>query len=63
MDFDYLPEPKVKPYNRLFNPEIDKAILKYWPIKNKEQFAKALGISERIVRRRYAELTKNETTI
>ena len=62
MDLDYLPEPKIKPYNKLFTPEIDEAIIKYWPIKQKETLAKALGICVKTIRKRYAELTNHAIT-
>ena len=41
-----------------FSPEIDAALLRYWPTKNKEQLAKALGIGVVRARKRYIELTE-----
>lgn len=40
--------------------EKQAAILKYWPIKNKEELAKALGMSTTYMRRIYKSLTANE---
>lgn len=40
-----------------FTPEIDAAILEYWPSKNKEGLAKALGFGAGQLRKRYKELT------
>jgi hypothetical protein len=44
-----------------FTPEIDAAILKYWPIKQKRGLAKALGMAEERVRSRYRQLTEGQT--
>ena len=40
-----------------FTPEIDAAIIEYWPVKNKEGLAKALGFGVGQIRKRYKELT------
>ena len=60
MDYNYLPEPQGK---KRFTKEMDNDILKYWPIKQKEKLAKAMGMSCRVMRKRYEELTKHETPI
>ena len=43
-----------------YSPEVDAAILEYWPIKRKEDLAKALGYGLTQVRKRYKELTDGE---
>jgi hypothetical protein len=57
-DLDYLPEPELKKYDTLWTKDIDETLLRYWPIKQKNQLAKAMGIGVKHLRRRYIELTK-----
>ncbi len=49
-----------RPRKDSWTPEIDAALVKYWPVKNKEQLAKVLGLSETRARKRYRELTGAE---
>jgi hypothetical protein len=41
---------------REFTVEEDAVILKYWPVKNKDDVSRILGLSENTVRNRYKEL-------
>lgn len=43
--------------SRLFTPEEDALILKYWERKPKRQVAAVLGISENTIRKRWETLT------
>lgn len=43
---------------RAFTPEMDAAILKFYPVKVKSRLAKALGISKERLRERWEELNK-----
>lgn len=56
--FDALPESKGGTPGRVFTPEEDALLLKYWPIKNKEQMAKLLQCHPNTARKRYKELTE-----
>jgi hypothetical protein len=52
---DALPN-KANPVWRVWTPEMDAALLKYWPIKRHIDVAKALNISAGIALKRYREL-------
>lgn len=43
-----------------WSPELDAAILEYYPVKHKAKLARALGMSEDRLRTRYRELTEGE---
>lgn len=56
--FESLPEAA---HRKGFTAEEDKILLRYWPEKNKEAVAKLLGFSTTSCRKRYQELTENES--
>jgi hypothetical protein len=41
-----------------WTPELDAALLKYWPVKNHEQIAKILGMCQGTCKARYRQLTE-----
>ena len=54
---DALPD-KKNPVWKEWTPARDKALLTYWPIKNHDRVAKALGVSAITALRRYRKLTE-----
>ena len=54
-DFENLPDTKSSK-TRMWTPEEDDALLRFWPVKNQRAVAKKLGVCENTARRRYREL-------
>ena len=55
--FEALPDNSLGVRRRVWTPEEDAILVKYWPSKNKESVAKALGVDTNTARRHYRELT------
>ena len=54
-----LPDRTVKGIKIIWTPELDEALLKYWPTKRHDQVAKILGLSQTSCIARYRHLTES----
>jgi len=44
---------------KVWTAEEDAILIKYWPIKNKDQLSEMLGVSDKTARARYKKLTRD----